>query len=177
MRKFISEITLEPLAEVVLILFGILMVTLELREWVFQKRNLNSGEDLLMGMTFFSLPDCHTPLHRSTTYRRALLESIRRADLVNVPSCSTQQESLELMPELSPQRLRMIPPGVGEEFQPHVADEVQIAVRRLGMSWPYILYVGTIEPRQNLRRLVESYQQLIAEGQTLNLIKLSLPRG
>lgn len=115
-------------------------------------------------MTSFSLPDCHIPLRRSAPYRRAVLESIRRADLVNVPSCSTQQEILELMPELSPERLRMIPLGVGEEFHPHAADEVQIAVRRLGMSWPYILYVGTIEPRKNLQCLVESYLRLMAEG-------------
>jgi alpha-1,3-rhamnosyl/mannosyltransferase len=32
------------------------------------------------------------------------------------------------------------------------------------LPWPYILYVGTIEPRKNLPCLVESYRQLIAKG-------------
>ena len=115
-------------------------------------------------MTSFSLPECHVPLRRSALYCRAILTSIRRADLVSVPSRFTQQAILDLMPEVPPERIQVIPAGVGEEFQPRAADDVQCARRRLQLPWPYILYVGTIEPRKNLQRLVESYQQLIAGG-------------
>src|SRR2546430_757501 len=61
-------------------------------------------------MSSFSLPHCHTPLHRSGIYRRAVLASIRRADLVTVPSRFTQQAILNLVPELPPGRVCTITP-------------------------------------------------------------------
>jgi alpha-1,3-rhamnosyl/mannosyltransferase len=115
-------------------------------------------------MTSFSLPECHSPLRRSAPYCRAVLASIRHADLVSVPSRYTQQAILNLLPEVSRERIQVIPLGVGEEFQPRAPDDVQCARARLQLRWPYILYVGTIEPRKNLQCLVASYQQLIAKG-------------
>jgi glycosyltransferase involved in cell wall biosynthesis len=32
--------------------------------------------------------------------------------------------------------------------------------RKLGVTWPYILYVGTLQPRKNLERLVEAFELL-----------------
>jgi glycosyltransferase involved in cell wall biosynthesis len=115
-------------------------------------------------MTSFSLPECHIPLRRSALYRHAILTSIRRAHLVSVPSRFTRQSILEFMPEIPPERIHVIPGGVGEEFHPQAANDVQRTRSRLQLDCPYILYVGTIEPRKNLQRLVESYERLIAKG-------------
>ncbi|HEX6436436.1 MAG TPA: glycosyltransferase family 1 protein, partial [Candidatus Binatia bacterium] len=112
----------------------------------------------------FSLPECHIPLRRSALYRRVILTSIRRAHLVSVPSQFTRQAILEFLPDIPPERIHVIPAGVGEEFHPQAANDIQSAKSRLQLNWPYILYVGTIEPRKNLQRLVESYQRLIAKG-------------
>ncbi|MGH7232140.1 MAG: glycosyltransferase family 4 protein [Nitrospiraceae bacterium] len=113
-------------------------------------------------MTSFSLPDCHIPLRRSALYRAAVLHSIRHADLVTVPSYSTQEDILALAPQVSRNRIRVISPGIGEEFHPsrHPIERESPAGVRLPPS--YILYVGTIEPRKNLIRLVECYRRLIA---------------
>jgi glycosyltransferase involved in cell wall biosynthesis len=116
-------------------------------------------------MTFFSLPYYHTRLRRSWPFRRAVLGSIRCADLVSVPSRSTQQDILDLMPEVPAARIRVITPGVGTEFRPYATDKVRAEMRRLGLPFPYILSLGTLEPRKNLPRLVESYRQLIATGE------------
>ena len=115
-------------------------------------------------MTFFSVPHCHIPLRRSALYRRAVSESIRRADLVTVPSRSTQQAVLHWMPELSPGRVRTIATGIGAEFRLRHPQQVREVLDRLRLPHSYILYVGTIEPRKNLERLVESYRRLIATG-------------
>ena len=115
-------------------------------------------------MTSFSLPECHIPLRRSALYRRAILTSIRRAHLVSVPSHFTRQAILDFMPDIPSERIHVIPAGVGEEFHLQAPNDVQRARSRLKLNWPYILYVGTIEPRKNLQRLVESYERLIAKG-------------
>ena len=115
-------------------------------------------------MTFFSLPDCHTALHRSAMFQRIVSSSICRADMVSVPSRATQNEILRLMPEVSPDRIRVVAAGVNDEFTPATTDKVLTETKRLGVPWPYILFVGTIEPRKNVRRLLESYRKLIAGG-------------
>jgi glycosyltransferase involved in cell wall biosynthesis len=117
-------------------------------------------------VTFFTRPECHISLRRSQLYRRMLLRSIRRADLVTVPSRFTRQGILDLVSGARPERIKVIAPGVGEEFRPRPAADVGAAVKRLGLPSPYILYVGTIEPRKNLRRLVQSYRRLVAERET-----------
>jgi len=116
-------------------------------------------------MTFFSHPACHERLRRSAPYRRAIVLSLRRADLVTVPSESAAGEVVHYVPEVPRSRLRVVPPGIGEEFRPAPAADVDRVRRQLGLDRPYLLYLGTIEPRKNLVRLVEAFSALAAGGQ------------
>jgi len=114
-------------------------------------------------MTFFSLPECHITLRRSSSYKRAVLWSIRRAHLVIAPSQSTKQHILDVIPDMAPDQIRVIPQGIGEEFRVYPEAEARRELSRLCLPSPYILYVGTIEPRKNLQRLVESYRTLLTK--------------
>jgi glycosyltransferase involved in cell wall biosynthesis len=115
-------------------------------------------------MTSFLLPDYHPPSRRGRMYERAVARSIRRADLVSVPSPSVRQNILDLLPDVAPTHVRVIPFGIEESFRPRQAAAVRSVLGRLGVSHPYILYVGTLDPRKNLPRLLDSYQQLVAAG-------------
>ena len=128
-------------------------------------------------MTFFLLPDYHTRLHRSRVFRQAILQSIRGTHLVSVPSNSTKQDLLRLVPEVSASRVRIIPYGIDDDFRPADHALVQAAIRRLRLPERYILYVGAIEPRKNLQHLVRSYRQLIADGSIAEHLVLAGPLG
>ncbi len=115
-------------------------------------------------MTSFSHPHCHIALRRSRLYRRVVLDSLRRADVVVVPSQATRQAILEFLPDLQPDRIRVTVLGIGEEFRLCDPVSVREVVARLKLPQPYILYVGTLEPRKNLPVLVESYRRLVEAG-------------
>lgn len=115
-------------------------------------------------MTSFSHPHCHIALRRSWLYRRVVLASLRRADVVVVPSQATRQAILEFLPDLQPDRIHVTVPGIGEEFRLCDPVSVREVVARLKLPQPYILYVGTLEPRKNLPALVESYRRLVEAG-------------
>ena len=115
-------------------------------------------------MTSFSHPHCHTALRRSWLYRRMVLASLRRTDVVVVPSRATRQAILEFLPDLQPDRIHVTVPGIGEEFRLCDPASVREVVARLKLPQPYILYVGTLEPRKNLPALVESYRRLVEAG-------------
>ena len=117
-------------------------------------------------MTFFSLPEYHTALRRSVYYRRALLGSVRRADLITVPSRSTRDQILRIVRDLPPDRIREVIPGINEEFRVRDPGEVRRQTRRLGLPESYVLHVGTIEPRKNLPNLIEAYRRLVNRSGT-----------
>ena len=108
-------------------------------------------------MTFFTLPDCHIPMRRSSAFLRGVTASIQRADLVVVPSRAVRDDVLRLVAGVASDRVRAIPLGIGEEFRPPPDG----ASRR---DRPYVLFVGTLEPRKNVEAVVESYRQLVLEG-------------
>jgi glycosyltransferase involved in cell wall biosynthesis len=113
-------------------------------------------------MTFFTSPMFHVPLRRSLAFRKAILLSIRRADLVCVPSRWVRDDILRIIPDIPPERIRAIPSGIAETFTPRPPEVGHAVARRLGIPVPYILHVGTIEPRKNLPQLLDGYRQLIA---------------
>jgi len=128
-------------------------------------------------MTFFSLPQVHTRLHRSAAFRYAVRTSIRRADQLIVPSESTRDDVTRCLPTLSRERVEVIPPGVSQHFRPRADDEVRAVRERFELPRDYVLHVGTIEPRKNLRGLIDAYDRLVAGGATAHLVLAGRPGG
>ena len=83
--------------------------------------------------------------------------SLNRADAVIVVSAYTGglvQERFGLPAD----RVRCIPNGVHERFHPaEDVEGIQGVAARYGIQPPYLLFVGTMEPRKNLVRLVEAF--------------------
>lgn len=115
-------------------------------------------------MTPFTLPECHVPLRRSRPYRLAVETSIRRADLVGVPSRSVRRDVVEWVDGVEPAQVRVIPPGIDEEFRPVARVDLGPRLGRLGIAWPYVLFVGTIEPRKNVQGLVSAFELACERG-------------
>jgi glycosyltransferase involved in cell wall biosynthesis len=122
-------------------------------------------------MTFFSRPECHEPLRRSAPYRWAIANSLVRADMVSVPSCATRDAVVRFVPAVDPGKLKVVPPGIDDVFTPRPADEIRAVKDRLGITGPYVLYLGTLEPRKNLTRLVRAFARLAkTEGSDEQLV-------
>jgi glycosyltransferase involved in cell wall biosynthesis len=90
--------------------------------------------------------------------------SVRRADHVFTDSEATRQDLAELY-RTPPEKMSVLYCGISEAFQP-VMDAARLeAVRaRYGLGgWPFILAVGTLQPRKNYTRLIQAFAQ-IARG-------------
>jgi len=60
--------------------------------------------------------------------------------------------------------------GVGKQFRPHSTDEVAIARTKLGLPQRYALCVGSLEPRKNLARFLQAWQQVQPRLDGLSLV-------
>ena len=87
--------------------------------------------------------------------------AVRRADHIIAISSATRSDLIELFP-LAASKTSVILNGVGEEFVA-AADlpqaEVASVAGRLGLPARYVLYVGNLERKKNLPRLISAIQK------------------
>jgi glycosyltransferase involved in cell wall biosynthesis len=86
------------------------------------------------------------------------------ADLVLCPSNATLDDCVSA--GIEPARLRMIPWGIASD-QVAADEDVERARDRYGIEGRYVLFVGTLEPRKNLPRLLEAMTRLPHEDVVL----------
>lgn len=90
----------------------------------------------------------------------------RRADLVCCPSTDTFRDCVEA--GFDEDRLRVVPWGATSR---DVTDDDRQRVRqRYRLQRPYLLWVGTIEPRKNLPMLLDAYRRLGSAAVDLVLV-------
>src|SRR5581483_2562225 len=105
-------------------------------------------------MTAWLLPE----LHPSANLRaeRTFAEVLRRADAAIAVSQCTKEDAVRVM-RLPPERVTVIHSGVPDAFF-EVRPEAVAAVReKHRLDRPFVLFVGTIEPRKNIETLLDAY--------------------
>jgi glycosyltransferase involved in cell wall biosynthesis len=95
-----------------------------------------------------------------TLYRLGLRAAVRRADAIVTPSRNTAEDVLSRT-NVDPRKLHVVPLAASLPAGTLPADEV---LARLKVPTPYVLFVGTLEPRKNLVRLVRAYRRVAADG-------------
>lgn len=92
--------------------------------------------------------------------RILLPPSLARADRVIAISHTTASD-LQRKLGVPPEKITVIPPGVASHFTPRDPDEARQHVARVwGLLNPYLLFVGTLEPRKNLATLIKAFASL-----------------
>jgi glycosyltransferase involved in cell wall biosynthesis len=82
-------------------------------------------------------------------------KAIRSADRVLVVSENTGRD-VSIQYRSAATRVRLVKPGIARLPKPQDLSEL----RSIGIDRPYVLFVGTLEPRKNLERLLEAYGHL-----------------
>jgi alpha-1,3-rhamnosyl/mannosyltransferase len=121
-------------------------------------------------MSSFVMPHCHPPIRRGPLYERIVSGSIRRADLVTVPSSSVKADIMRFVKGVNEERIRVIACGIDDAFHPRDAAEVAPVLQRLSIPTPYVLYLGTLDPRKNLPTLIDAFAELVAAGRPEHLV-------
>jgi glycosyltransferase involved in cell wall biosynthesis len=110
-------------------------------------------------LSFMRYPECSSP-PLLDYMMRAVPPSVRRADVLLADSEATRQDLVELL-NVPPEKIHVIYPGVEPGFAPERDPAALRRVReRYGIQRPYILGLGTLQPRKNFQRLIEAYALL-----------------
>ncbi len=123
----------------------------------------NPGVLTIHDLAFLTVPDAAYPTLR-TYLERVVPASAHRAAHVIAVSENTRKDVIQLL-NISPERVTTISEGVSSQFAPRVdLDRAWDRLRQEGIREPFILSVGTLEPRKNYVRLLEAYALLRRRG-------------
>jgi glycosyltransferase involved in cell wall biosynthesis len=110
----------------------------------------------------------HRPNRRDRLLLRADAHGLRRADALISVSEHTKRELIHLL-GVSAERIAVVPEGVD-------AGSFRCVGSRL-LPEPYVLYVGSEQPRKNLRTLFEAFVRVRELHPGLKLVKVGEPGG
>jgi len=100
-------------------------------------------------LTSWIMPEVHTQstLRADRTFEERIL---KRADGLIAVSENTRQDAIRML-GIRPERIRTIHSGVAEEY---------FDARPRERAKPYVLFVGTVEPRKNLEMLLDAWRSV-----------------
>lgn len=110
-------------------------------------------------LAFLRYPDLF-PRGWRILFRAGLRATARRAGAVLVPSAFTAMELREHT-DVDAARVHVTPLAASPPTAP--SGDVEAVLHRLDVPRPYVLSVGTLEPRKNQARLVRAYRRLAAD--------------
>jgi alpha-1,3-rhamnosyl/mannosyltransferase len=108
-------------------------------------------------------PEWH-PADRVAHFEKRFLPGLTQCVHFLAISEFGRQEIIRTL-NLPPEQVTRTYMGIRPGLQPLPEEEVQHALRRLGLPSQYLLFVGTIEPRKNVRLVLRAYRSLPSEVQ------------
>ena len=106
-------------------------------------------------LTVVLFPQWH-PAKRVREMRAGLQASAVMADRLIAVSQATKDDIVTHL-GVDPARVAVVPLAVDESFRPLPADEIDAALAPLGLQrGTYLLFLGTLEPRKNVGRLLDA---------------------
>lgn len=124
-------------------------------------------------LTFFDHPELHER-KKVVFFRRMIRAAVRRAHALVAVSDATARRLEELLHPSVP--VIVAPHGVDHEhFSPHPRPGEAEALAAIGASPPYVVCVGTLEPRKNVPGLVAAFARLHERHPDLSLVLAGKP--
>jgi alpha-1,3-rhamnosyl/mannosyltransferase len=124
-------------------------------------------------VTFHDVFEAKSTEWSSAAHRERLLarwaEAAGRAARVLCVSASTARDVASLW-RVPPERIAVTPLGVDPTFRALAPAHAEPVLRRLGVSPPYVLFVGLAQPRKNLEAVATIFARLAARDETLSLV-------
>jgi len=112
-------------------------------------------------VAFHHFPEAY-PASGRRFHERATSIAVREAARVLVPSPATARDLADLY-GLEPARVTVTPLGMEPPPDPLDRAPARRLLDRLGVPGPFLLAVGTLEPRKNLARLLAAFAEAAAE--------------
>jgi alpha-1,3-rhamnosyl/mannosyltransferase len=108
-------------------------------------------------LTGFLMPELHP--RANLVAEGSFAQLARRAHRLIAVSESTRQDAIRVL-GIAPDKITTIHSGIADAYFDPPVDSVDKVRLRYGLVRPFVLFVGTIEPRKNLDLLLDAFESL-----------------
>jgi len=108
-------------------------------------------------LTTLLFPQYHTAGNRFLHNQR--FRRLNKVDGILANSEATKRDILNHL-DIRPEKVFVIPLGADERFRPMKKEDIHPVLQKYQLDKPYILFVGTLEPRKNAETLVRAFNEL-----------------
>jgi glycosyltransferase involved in cell wall biosynthesis len=119
-------------------------------------------------LTFLLYPRLHT-LGRRMIMPFFIKHAVKHAEALIFVSDATRLDAERLIPSSGNLR-HVIPLGVDPRGFDIDAQETKTVLRKFSVDRPFVLFIGTLEPRKNIVRLIRAFDQIAIEHPDLLLV-------
>jgi glycosyltransferase involved in cell wall biosynthesis len=127
-------------------------------------------------MTFYILPRYHI-FWKKLFFRSIMPLSARKSDRIIAVSESTKLDIQERL-GVPGTKVDVIMHAVSTSYRPDIPQScIEVVRQKYNLPQEYVLFVGTIEPRKNVPRLIEAYRLLVKEEPTAPSLAIVGMRG
>jgi glycosyltransferase involved in cell wall biosynthesis len=112
-------------------------------------------------LSFIRYPECSSPALLQYLLH-SVPHSVHRADYLLADSLSTKNDLIELL-GIAQERVTVVYAGHDPRFNPQVQVTDGAIQETYGIKGPYILALGTLQPRKNFATLIRAYNLLVKE--------------
>lgn len=133
----------------------------------FVPRSVNGKKvTIIHDMVIYDHPE--TVRFRTMLYLKlGLRKSVKRADLIITDSYFSKERILKHL-NVKEEKIKVIHPCIDYEVfnkkNAHKAEIVQQIRKKYSLKEKYMLYLGTLEPRKNIKRLILAYSHLVEKN-------------
>lgn len=119
-------------------------------------------------LSFKLFPKTHSL--RNVIWARSLVPfSTHRSMHIIAVSNNTKLDLIRVM-GIDSDKISVVHLGASPEFGPDPGPDDDEALRFYGVGKPYVLFVGTLEPRKNINLLVKGFDKVVKDGHDLHLV-------
>lgn len=100
-----------------------------------------------------------------------IIKNIHRADAIIVPSQNTKKDVMEFF-KIPEEKINVVYLPINKKYFSIPEDNIVAGVRKkYNIEFPYVLFVGTIEPRKNIKTLIKAFEEFHQSKKSdLNLV-------
>jgi len=121
-------------------------------------------------LSFEILPECFTWKRRLWHWFLNPKKQCQKADLIVVPSENTRRDIINKF-QISNFKFQILRPGLSEKFKANSSQPIDVVKEKYNLPEKFILFLGTLEPRKNIKTIIEAFinSKLLASGYELIL--------
>jgi len=114
-------------------------------------------------MTFFLFPKMHL-ISKRLLFKKIIPLSSTYSDAIICVSENTAKDAIQIL-EITPDKIKIIPLGVDSRFKK--IDDINLlkaTKAKYNISGNFIFYLGTLEPRKNIDKLISAFKLVLNRG-------------